>query len=1202
MRLIKSLDIEEYVKRNKKEAENEIPYVIKKLLKNTIDNITGIDVPSGDNTIQTGFDGIIKFNGVNKYLGDKPTNIEIGTDADYLKKANEDIKKRKPKKDENFVFITPFRWNSRTKSKDAWISEKKETYKWNDIKIIDAELLESWLEEDFTTTKYLLEKLNIKSSDIYSISEKEEEYTKKTVKNVKLDFFDYEDSEYESLLSCLEKEFYNIVAPTKEEGILVTLYYLKKIHKSEDVLIIDSEMTWKNLVENDLLHNAILIPNFYHVDGLPIPKNNTTILIYDNEELLEKSDYFIKERTINNLNRALELYYKDDKEQVDYDKIHSIVKNSLGKYMPLKRELFKELNTPKWFNGEKSKLFLYLFFINSFNSSDIVLFEEFNLDVSELKKQLNNFVKEKDPFIVYYKYWDQYRVVNLYNAIDWLGFSIDDDSIEKLISVARKVLLYLEPKYLPQNIEKTYFIEESSSRKYSKSVKEGILKGLIITKLYLQRNNNYTLIRKLDLLVDEYYASIKTEGDFLSFASIADKIVEYNYDKYLKKIEGSIGNENFEKMFNLTNKDTFFSSNEYCHIIWGIEKAINKKEFIVHAVDTLAMLSEMKNTEYKNMGNTSFNTLIKVFLGWDNLTCLEFDEKIKLLEQLIKKHNNVGKKLLKKILPKRNAIWSPLQKPEFDGYDDVKKITYIKEQKDYFEKYYTLYLNSYVKKLSDLVYIYEELYFIEFDCFSMIKNKTLELISTSQDEEKYELKAIISERLRGYRKFHNSAWDLTQKQFDYLTEIEGLIIYDNPLYDYLDFYKYRVLLDDEVLEEQTIKFMELLKLNDENEEFLLTKCENKRKLICDIYKYKHNNKHNVKFLKKLFNNYEEYVETYLRMIYSNETVDEVLKLYNNVELNDLSVDKRIFILSNMGYNEYVYNEIKGKDEESIYWKKLNMYNSDKSNFVYDSCLKYGNYEMCLEIIYEQPDKYDEKCLLLEKIKETKYNISQLDEYKIQKIFECFYDYEQILNFERLAKLEIYYSPILENGTYFLSKEASKSPEVIAELAELIYRDEDGNFIEIDNRDTIVSNCYNKLHNLKIDFDSETALKWCEDFLKIMKEKKRSQIMFHILGQLLARSEVDKDDKMFPIKKVRMIIEHYKSEELENSFEIEKYNQRGVHYIGIGEEEFALYKKYLEWADKMIIEYPETSKVLRNIAETYKKESIAIRDEANYAQT
>lgn len=760
----------------------------------------------------------------------------------------------------------------------------------------------------------------------------------------------------------------------------------------------------------------------------------------------------------------------------------------------------------------------------------------------------------------------------------------------------------MEPKYLSENIEKTYYIEESSSRKYSKSVKEGILKGLIITKLYLHKKNNHFLIRKLDLLVDEYYDSIKTEGDFLSFASIADKIVEYNYDKYLRKIENSIGNEKFEKMFDLTNKDTIFSSNEYCYIIWGIEKAINKKEAIVQAVDTLAMLSEIKNAKYKNMVNTPFNTLINVFLGWCNLTCLEFDEKIKLLEQLIKKHKDVSKKLLKNILPKRNAICSPLQKPEFDEYDDVKEITYIKEQKDYFEKYYMLYLNNYVEKLSDLVCIYEELYFIEFDCFDAIKNKTLELISTSQDEDKYELKTVVSERLRGYRKFHNSAWNLTQKQLDYLTEIENSIIYDNPIYDYVDIYKYCVLLDDEDLEEQKIKSMELVKLNEANEDFLLTKCENKRKLICDIYKYKHKNKHDIKFLKKLFNDYEEYVETYLRMIYSNEAVDEVLKLYNNMELNNLPVDKRIFILSNMGYNEQVFNEIKGKDEESIYWKKLNMYTSDRSNFVYASCLKNGNYEMCLEIIYEQLDKYDEKCLLLEKIKETKYSINQLDEYKIQQIFEGFYDYDQISNFERLAKLEIYYSPILESGTYFLSKEASKSPEIVAELAELIYRDEDGNFIETDNRDIIVSNCITKLHSLKIDFDNENALKWCEKFLEIMKEKKRSQIMFHILGQLLARTGIDKDDKMFPIKKVRMIIEHYKSEDLENSFEIEKYNQRGVHYIGLGEEEFALYKKYLEWSDKMIIEYPETSKVLRNIAETYKKESIVIRDEANYAQT
>ena len=97
MRLVKSIDIEEYIKRHKKESENEFPNIIRSILQNTVAGITELDIPGGDNTIQTGFDGRITFTGNNKYLGNKPCNIEIGTDADYVSKANKDIAKRKAK-------------------------------------------------------------------------------------------------------------------------------------------------------------------------------------------------------------------------------------------------------------------------------------------------------------------------------------------------------------------------------------------------------------------------------------------------------------------------------------------------------------------------------------------------------------------------------------------------------------------------------------------------------------------------------------------------------------------------------------------------------------------------------------------------------------------------------------------------------------------------------------------------------------------------------------------------------------------------------------------------------------------------------------------------------------------------------------------------------------------------------------------------
>ncbi|MBQ7104497.1 MAG: hypothetical protein IJN90_01425 [Bacilli bacterium] len=1198
MKLIKSTNIEEYVKKNKKEAENEIPYILKKLINNTVKEIKGIDIPSGDNTIQTGFDGIVSFRGTNKYLGDKTANIEIGTNADYIKKANDDIKKREPKNNENFIFITPYRWNNRKISKDSWISSKKNKYKWNDIKIIDASVLEDWLEEDFLTTKYFLEKMGISTKKVYSIGEKEKEFIKKTKRGISLEFFDYDDKEYEKILSELKKEHYNITAPTREEGLLVTLYYLRKIGKENDTLIIEDELAWKNIVSNNLVKNSILIPNFYHEEGLETLDENVTLFLHDNDELINDSDYIIKQRTISNLNKCLELYYKKERNQTDYEAINLIINKSLGKYVPLKRELFKEVIKPKWYNESNIKLYLYLFFVNNFKTYDMKLFEDLGLNIEELKEKLKKLTKEKDPFIVYYKYWDQYRVVNIYNAIDCLGSFIDESDIEKLCNIARKVLFYLEPKYLPENIDKKYYIENSAIREYSDVVKEGILRSLIITKLYLETENKNNLVQKLENLIDEYYNSIENEGQFLSLANIASKLVEFDYEKYLKKIQNSVTNKEFEKMFDLSNKDTIFSSNEYCNILWGIEKAINKRDYICDAIETLALLSEMKNTEYKNMANKPIETLRVVFLGWDNLTCLDIREKVKLLEMLIKKHNELGKELMKKILPNNSCTWSPLQKPEFDKYDEVNKIKYVSEQKEYFEKYYMLYLNNYVNKLDDLICIYDELYFVDFNCFEDIKTKTLSLIEHSSDKQKLNFKEKISERLRGYEKFNNQAWNLTEKQFDFLTEIKNKLIYDNSIYDYLYLYQYNHLKDEED-EPKRKEAMEILKNNIENENILFENCNDKRRLISDIYKYCHNGQCNIKFLRKLFINYSECVEFYLRMIYLNETVENIIKIYNNHELEEIPIENKIFILSNMGYNEFIYNEIKGRSEEATYWKKLNIFNGEKNDFVYDSCFKYGNYEICLDMIYEQSGKYEEKCKLLEKMQEIDGYKNFLDEYRINKIFESFYNSNDVSNYERLAKLEIYYSPILDNKTYFLSKEASKYPSIVAEMAEIIYKDEEGNFSEFKNKEKIVSNCYTKLRELNIDFENANALEWCEKFIKAMIEKKRSHIMYNVLGRLLAKSGTDKDDKMYPTKSVRMIIEYYKSKELAHSFAIERYNSRGVHFIGVGEEELSLYKQHLEWSNKMKIEYPETSKILKNIAENYRQEAKMLRDEANY---
>lgn len=1200
MELVKSIYIQQYVEQNKKEAEIVFPYIIKTLLINTVKNITKIDIPSGDDVIQTGFDGVIKFNSINKYLGDKPCKIEIGTDKDYVTKANKDIQKREADKEYNFVFFTPYKWNSRTTSKDKWISDSKKKYNWNDIIIVDAELLAEWMNEDFLSTKFLLKKMNINSKNIFLISEKELELKNKTIQNLDLNFFDYWDNDYKSMLSELKKDYYKIIAPTLEEGIYVTMFYLKELGYDDKTIIVDEQSTYDELVKSDILNNSYIIPNFYHNEELEIPQNNIVLLIYSEDEYINNYDYKINQRTINNLNNALQMFYKDDSGSINYEQISKITKKSLGKYMPLKREIFKTSVKPAWYDEINREIFLYLFYVNSFKGVDLKIFENFNLNISQLKTKLKELVTEKDPYIVYYKCWDEYKIVNVYNVIEWLGLFIDEENIEMFCQVVRKILFYLEPRYLVENINQTYYIEDSSKREFSKPLKNGVLKSLIITKLYLKRENKYSLYQKLDQLVTEYYESIVSEEDFLNFALIADELAEFDFGLYLNKISSSIGNEKFEKMFNLSNKDTLFSSNEYCHILWGIEKAILKREYIAFSIDILARLCEIKNSYYGNMANSPFNTLKYVFMGWDNLTCLSKDEKILLLEKLIKEHDELGRKLLIDILPSEHITWSDFLKPEFDSYDEIKSIKYVYEQKDFFEEYYKLYLNYYVKTLEDILPIFDEVYFVEFDCFEIIKNKALDLLKNSNDYDKSKLKRKISQRINGYEKYHNSAWDLSKKQYEFLCNLRDSIDFNNKIYDYLDLYDYHLICEDNTqLEGRKQSAFQLLKTDSHNIEILLDNCENKRNLLYDVYEFVHEKHYNLEFLKLLFEKYDSSATYYLDDVYKYESSEDILNIYE--DLNSLDMKNRILILSNAGYDESLYEKVKDTKYEPDYWKKISFFRTNVNDFVYNSCLKYENYQLCLEYISKEESKLAEKCELLEKMVDSNYNLSQLEKYDINNVFNSFHNCSDLKILDRITKLEIYFNPILDNKTFFISKEASHSPSVVAEMVEILYKDTNGNSIDIPNKESVSSNCFNILRNLKIDFSNDKCFDWCDEFLKITKEKKRNQVSFHILGQLLAKSGVDQEDGMIPIKNVRNIIEHYQSSELNSSFEIAIYNQRGVHRIGIGEEEYSLYQKYLSYSNKMKFEYPETSKIMKSIADQYKNESEILREEANYVE-
>ena len=110
---------------------------------------------------------VLKMDGFQKvsHIG----NLEL---IKILRKANNDfenkskIESEEYRKDNTFVFVTPRKFQ-----KEQWIEEKRKENAWKDIKIIDNNDLEQWIETAPEVQIWLADKMSLKIEGFQSLEE-----------------------------------------------------------------------------------------------------------------------------------------------------------------------------------------------------------------------------------------------------------------------------------------------------------------------------------------------------------------------------------------------------------------------------------------------------------------------------------------------------------------------------------------------------------------------------------------------------------------------------------------------------------------------------------------------------------------------------------------------------------------------------------------------------------------------------------------------------------------------------------------------------------------------------------------------------------------------------------------------------------------------------------------------------------------------
>lgn len=133
---------------DRRASQDELPFIVRTLVAGSLSEITRSDFRAGEGVAVTGWDGIVDVPAGNQWVPTGLSAWEMGTGEDIARKADSDFNDRTANpqgiepSDTTFVFVTPRRWSNR----DSWAATKRAESVWKDVRALDGDSLEQWLE------------------------------------------------------------------------------------------------------------------------------------------------------------------------------------------------------------------------------------------------------------------------------------------------------------------------------------------------------------------------------------------------------------------------------------------------------------------------------------------------------------------------------------------------------------------------------------------------------------------------------------------------------------------------------------------------------------------------------------------------------------------------------------------------------------------------------------------------------------------------------------------------------------------------------------------------------------------------------------------------------------------------------------------------------------------------------------------------
>jgi hypothetical protein len=1209
-------------------------------------------IPIRGSTGQPGWDGILVTPiGYKEFVPEGKSFWEIGTGNNPKAKATGDFKKRTKAVSEaeqsnsTFVFVTSrssyHTWGE--KDQGAWIEACKAQSKWKDVRVIDANVLEHWLEHFPAIDLWLANEFGIPVAGLnIPVMHWNTLRAYGDPPPLKAEvFLKFREPALEKLKALLNGEIQVLMIETRYEEevadyVAAALDYLEEnehVDYSGRCLFIETADTWRSMCELPTRHILVAKPQLdvatnHELQVLAKSKGHAVLYPSMPYSGRHPSSVLLREHTAHELQQSL--------EECGYlpEQARQIAAQSNGRITILKRLLVHASAAPHWADrseaGELGRFALIGSFIDE--SKDVAPVSAIlGKDLGEWTFKMRPLSLVVDPPLIQHS--GRWKFVSRYEGWTWLGKHLIDADLRRFSEQALIVLREVDKRFNIDKEERSFLVTTKDDEKFSRLLRQGISEGLALLGSHDQvlqscspnagPSTSAHVVREL-----------LSDSDWKLWCSLNDVmplLAEAAPNEFLDAIEDHLKVDNGALFKSIFDQETtgFFGSTYMTGLLWALETLAWHSAYLTRTTLALGKLAALDPGS--NWANRPSNSLTTIFLPWLPQTLASIEQRVNAVSALCNKDEDVGWKLLLSLLPHQSTTSSGSHKPVWRALileNHQRNVTY----EDYWnqvKRYSGLAVHIAKKDQCRSVELIDKLDQLVPDVISEFLTYLESVEFRNMDDEQ---RLPIWERLFALsmesKRFPDRESLLSMAD---LTRVTNLVKLLQPAKSSMRNRRLFGEREYEVIEERGGRFAEQQKQLDIRRQAASAEIL-KQEGIAGVVEFARSVHHSGQVGVALGNLPDFDLDTSLLPTYLNHE-DMALQHFiggyawakywrlglpwlDTLNISSWSFEQAANFFARLPFNKGIWSRAEAMLGEygPIYWRSLGNINPfHAGEDILEATrllLKYERPRLAADCLgHARHTKQSIPADLIAEVLIANLRsvepIGSMLQHELTELISLLQEHPA-KDVGQLRSIELAYLPILEYGysgsPLFLDRALAEDPRFFCEVIALVYKPEVPEGIEnispTESERHLAERAFRLLYRWKLSpgaqpdgkFDDEAFNLWLEGVKTVTAQSGYRKAALRQVGQVVAHLPVYKEGIGIP-GAVARFLEDEEEDFVRRSYTNGLYNKRGTHGVtgGLGERNLA--NRYAEWA--MRVEgagFVRLAKTLRDLSKTYEHEA------------